>query len=777
MPKLRITELFLQNFRSFGDYPTVVNLDSLGPVLIIGKNEDDPNKSNGCGKTSLAEAIIWALFGRLPGNRQSQITPGDWVINEKTGCDCQVRLKTADGYSIERTRKMDNRNDLIIIDPTGNNISDSTNKNAQEHLYRLFDLDYDIFTSGIFFAQSSSAFMELPDQKRKKTLERILNLDKFDKYSIVAKSKIEISERQQIRHSTKLSSIDELILNLSKQIENNLNAREQYEKERSELIQTAAKKYLVLDNKYKLKAEQINNNIIKLQTEISQMTIYDITSIKKSWEIQQTKSNKLLERQKDIELLHNEITELVSKHSRLIAMDITELSSKITKQKELLKTAQTELSNLSNYDYPKLELAWHLYQSLLEEKHRAIELLKNQTAELEGKVNSAVERIKKWHKTTCPECLQNIPREYATKMSKKDMEPAKEQLVIIKKNRPIIKQMETELKNFNSPEITLETAAISNEKYSYKQKEIAIYESPLQDLQQQYNKAISENEDCKEKAEQLVQQIKQKQAVLREKQLRLQAEQKSLETNKPAITVNEAILANQYCNAKSKQITELQQVLENLINEKSQDKQQVDLEIENIKSRINPHMAIIDGLKQDLEKVRLNKQEFLQKVEDCDKLSKHLSYINKVYSDRKCIRAFVMSKLIPFFNERVSYYLTAFECDLDIKFNAFLQTESDKWPYELWSGGQKRRIDLAVMLAIHDLHENIYDKQCNILVFDEYDRSLDMAGIYSFVNLIFKDFADPNQTILVISHNQEMQDIFPSKIQIVMKNGFSYVEK
>ena len=80
---LELKSLLLRNYSSYGDYDTIIELDELGLCLITGEvhdgseNSDEQKFSNGSGKSSIVEAILWCLFGRTMRVAQ----PGDKVIN------------------------------------------------------------------------------------------------------------------------------------------------------------------------------------------------------------------------------------------------------------------------------------------------------------------------------------------------------------------------------------------------------------------------------------------------------------------------------------------------------------------------------------------------------------------------------------------------------------------------------------------------------------------------------------------------------------------------
>ena len=103
------------------------------------------------------------------------------------------------------------------------------------------------------------------------------------------------------------------------------------------------------------------------------------------------------------------------------------------------------------------------------------------------------------------------------------------------------------------------------------------------------------------------------------------------------------------------------------------------------------------------------------------------------------------------------------------------------WGYEFESGGERKRTDVAFMFAMFDFHEEMYGRQCNILVLDEVDGRLDDDGIDSLIGIIKNDLASKVESIMVISHRNMMHDIFPREIRVKRAGaegfrGFSQLE-
>ncbi len=178
---LEIENVEFQNFMSYGDYPTRIQLADLGQCLIVGEvvendhkeTYDDgdpipPRRSNGAGKSTIPSVIQWILFGRT----MHSASPGDKIVNWYTGKDCWGKLRFKNGDSITRTRKTDGKNELLFVKDGDENtlVSDTlaTSQYQQKQLAREFNLDWEIFSGSAFFTQYGRPWMEMAETTRKK---------------------------------------------------------------------------------------------------------------------------------------------------------------------------------------------------------------------------------------------------------------------------------------------------------------------------------------------------------------------------------------------------------------------------------------------------------------------------------------------------------------------------------------------------------------------------------------------------------------------------------
>jgi len=131
---------------------------------------------------------------------------------------------------------------------------------------------------------------------------------------------------------------------------------------------------------------------------------------------------------------------------------------------------------------------------------------------------------------------------------------------------------------------------------------------------------------------------------------------------------------------------------------------------------------------------------------------------------------------VPFINSRLKHYMDTFGLDVKVNLTDSLSVESNMWGYEFESGGERKRTDVAFMLAMFDFHEQMYGRQCNVLVLDEVDGRMDDDGIESLINIIKNDLASRVETVLIISHRNLMFDTFPRELRVTRRDRQSKLE-
>jgi len=173
--KGKITGVSIHDFISIKDINFKI---SNGFTLITGKNE--LGGSNGSGKSSIFDAILWALF-----NRTTKGLTGNDVIRRGQK-DCSVRVYLEDEhrntYVIERSRK----EGLSICIPSqddGEVITDGLKQDRRQEILQNEILGFDMLTfmTACYFSQESlMLFTELSDSDRTGIISHLLGFEMYD---------------------------------------------------------------------------------------------------------------------------------------------------------------------------------------------------------------------------------------------------------------------------------------------------------------------------------------------------------------------------------------------------------------------------------------------------------------------------------------------------------------------------------------------------------------------------------------------------------------------
>jgi len=601
---LEIESFSFQNFLSFGDYPSVVNLSELDQCLIVGQIEDDQGesllgRSNGAGKSNVIAALQWALFGRTT----HVANPGSKIRCWFSEADTWAKIAFKNGDNILRTRKKDGTTEVVYYH-SGMEESIVANtlsvlKAQQAKINQVFNLDWDIFSKSVFFSCFDKPWLQMGDQKRKQTFERLFKLDRFAYYVKSASGRAGTDANELEKQKTVVQQNIKSLMEIKSQIEHQRNIALNFESTRDERI--------------KQKHVQLSN----FQSQLLNTPDYNLAAVQAVWD----EYNKLV----------NDINSKLNK----IEEQRTSKFSELTYAKRRISELTIDIQNWEN---------------------------------VSGKI--------------CNSCKQVVG--------------------------------ENHVYNENNPKVI---------EINEHQQLIPNHETEINHLDELKQKALS-----------------------------------MLDSRKPETSL-------EVCKSFVQQRTNLNQNI-NLISQ----------EIASIQNEEAPNAESLSNFSDSLKRL----SEELKKAQDEIKVLEdrivHLEYIRRAYSDRNKIKRNVISQHVPFVNQRLDYYLDVMGLDVKVKITDSLGVESNYWGYEFQSNGEKRRTDVAMMLATFDLHEQLYGRQCNLLVLDEVDGQLDQSGIDSLIQIIRNDLSRRVDTVFIISHKNTMQSVFSSEIKVKKRGNFSILE-
>jgi DNA repair exonuclease SbcCD ATPase subunit len=144
---------------------------------------------------------------------------------------------------------------------------------------------------------------------------------------------------------------------------------------------------------------------------------------------------------------------------------------------------------------------------------------------------------------------------------------------------------------------------------------------------------------------------------------------------------------------------------------------------------------------------------------------------------------YVIRNILGFFNERSNYYLGfltggAFTIEFDDALHDTIINQGKPAYFDTLSGGEKKKLSLAVMLALNDLLLLTGKERSNVVFFDEIADSLDEEGIRGLNELIIQ--ITQNKRLFIITHNDYLTSLiedWADVLEVRKKNSITTVHK
>ncbi len=195
-------KLELRNFLAYRD-PPPLDLSGLHMACLAGVN--------GAGKSSLLDAITWALWGKARARRDD-----DLIYGNET--EMHVRLTFALGgylYRVMRYRSRQGRGASTLHFEVADGedwrpITAPSIRETQEKINAVLRLDYETFINSAFLMQGrADEFTKKTPAERKAILSEILGLDRWSVYEERAKERLRAIGQERSRIEGEIGQIDE----------------------------------------------------------------------------------------------------------------------------------------------------------------------------------------------------------------------------------------------------------------------------------------------------------------------------------------------------------------------------------------------------------------------------------------------------------------------------------------------------------------------------------------------------------------------------------------
>ena len=279
---IKIKDLTVKNFMSVGNVSQAVDFDQTNLTLVLGENldqgGDDSGSRNGTGKTTIINALSYALYGQALTNIKRNN-----LINKTNSKGMLVTLsfeKNGLDYRIERGRSPNilkfyiNNEEQIEEDE-----SQGDSRKTQEDIDHLLGMSHDMFKHIVALNTYSEPFLSMRANDQRNIIEQLLGITILSEKADLLKEEIKVIKEKIQEETFKINAIEESNKKIQGTIENlkqNQRAWQSKKKSDIEKLETALEELEHVDIDQELAAHEKlqnwndhNNAIMALNKEKS----------------------------------------------------------------------------------------------------------------------------------------------------------------------------------------------------------------------------------------------------------------------------------------------------------------------------------------------------------------------------------------------------------------------------------------------------------------------------------------------------------------------------
>jgi len=206
---LTVKTLTVKNFLSVGNQTQAINFEGKNLVLVLGENidlgGDDAGARNGTGKTTIINAISYALFG----DALTQIRK-DNLVNKTNNKDMLVAItfeKNNKTYTIERGRKPQKLKFYINDVEQDSNEAQGENRETQAEINKLIGMTHAMFKNIIALNTYTQPFLATKQAEQREIIEQLLGITILSEKADLLKDQMRGTKDELMSEKYRLDSI------------------------------------------------------------------------------------------------------------------------------------------------------------------------------------------------------------------------------------------------------------------------------------------------------------------------------------------------------------------------------------------------------------------------------------------------------------------------------------------------------------------------------------------------------------------------------------------
>ena len=326
-------KISIKNFMSIGEAEVDLNTGGFTLINAVNNRVEDSAGSNGSGKSSIAESILWCLTGEtIRGHKE--------VVNRYTEGDCEVKIEfdfKGQNWAVERSMSRSKEKSLLVY-KNSVLLESKGYRDSQEVLQKeLPELTSKFINSVIVLGQGlPGRFTNNTPSGRKAVLEELTNAD-----FMITQIKENIKFRAEVL-SSKLRGVEDSLLRC--------NTRSEVVKNR---VSSDSEKLAIL-NEFNLQAHldkkaEIESRVSSL---VSDLELNESDLIRA---LDQSNSARDLWKEKEAKLesdllarnsqLVNEVSEIKERYSKKLSESTISLKERMVKGSQLIKEVEEQIQH------------------------------------------------------------------------------------------------------------------------------------------------------------------------------------------------------------------------------------------------------------------------------------------------------------------------------------------------------------------------------------------------------------------------------------------------
>lgn len=423
MRLINFKSLTIKNFLSVGEVPVTIDFQT-GVNVITGINYDKEDSKNGVGKSTIADALYFALFGTTIRELSK-----DLIVNSFTKKKCEVVLD----FDVENGNGLSQYRIIRTINPTkchmtknGEDVTRSTMAKTNEYIQKLVLSNGKIFQNSVIMTINNTVpFMAQSKIDKRKFIESILSLEIFSDMLSKAREELNTSKKDYEVLFTKVEGIEKGYSFNKEQ----LDAFEEHKKQKIESLIKRIDENKTKINDLKKDIKQLPNDVVeRLDIKIQQLN-EELQELQKSYKNAyqiladvKSKINHAEDQLKEIEKvgaicttckraysdddlkhknsnkkeLNNQLKDLANELSSA-QKDLDKVNTLQTKKEKEIKDTQDNKNTIKDVlnNNKNIEIKTSLINDTVQETFKEIEDIKKQTNEaLENVVKELEEKLK-----------------------------------------------------------------------------------------------------------------------------------------------------------------------------------------------------------------------------------------------------------------------------------------------------------------------------------------------------------------------------------------------